>query len=391
MNELFGIPMDSLAVVLAVLVAVALGPWARSRYGTACCSSSASATSRADAARTALIVVGLMLGTTIIAAALTTGDTMSHTIRSTATKALGETDEVVSAAGRREDISGELGAGDGHRLLRCSGRTSAIESALASDLVDGVTGAIVEEVAVQAPATAADRADGHPLRDRSVAHGGLRPDSRRRRREVVARRPWPGEIYLNDRSRRASSRAESGDPRDDLRRRDPGPRFACARSSTSTAPAQPMRRCCVPLDRAQALLGKQGRIKHVLVSNRGERDDGVGLTDEVAEPLQPTHRSLGLEVATAKQDALDDADEAGNAFMSLFTTFGTFSIAAGILLIFLIFVMLAAERRGELGIARAVGTRRGHLVQMFVFEGAGLRPRRRRGRRALGASSPTGW
>ena len=55
--------------------------------------------------------------------------------------------------------------------------------------------------------------------------------------------------------------------------------------------------------------------------------------------------------------------------MSLFTTFGSFSIAAGILLIFLIFVMLAAERRGELGIARAIGTRRGHLVQMFLFEG----------------------
>jgi len=31
--------------------------------------------------------------------------------------------------------------------------------------------------------------------------------------------------------------------------------------------------------------------------------------------------------------------------------------------------MLAAERRGELGIARAVGTRRGHLVQTFLFEG----------------------
>ncbi len=55
--------------------------------------------------------------------------------------------------------------------------------------------------------------------------------------------------------------------------------------------------------------------------------------------------------------------------MSLFTTFGSFSIAAGILLIFLIFVMLAAERRGELGIARAVGMRRGHLVQMFLYEG----------------------
>jgi putative ABC transport system permease protein len=32
--------------------------------------------------------------------------------------------------------------------------------------------------------------------------------------------------------------------------------------------------------------------------------------------------------------------------------------------------MLAAERRSELGVARAVGTRRGHLVQMFLYEGA---------------------
>src|SRR5204863_4682672 len=51
-------------------------------------------------------------------------------------------------------------------------------------------------------------------------------------------------------------------------------------------------------------------------------------------------------------------------------TFGSFSIAAGILLIFLIFVMLAAERRGELGIARAVGTQRRHLVQLSLHEGA---------------------
>ena len=39
------------------------------------------------------------------------------------------------------------------------------------------------------------------------------------------------------------------------------------------------------------------------------------------------------------------------------------------LLIFLIFVMLAAERRSEMGMARAIGMRRGHLVQMFVSEG----------------------
>ena len=50
--------------------------------------------------------------------------------------------------------------------------------------------------------------------------------------------------------------------------------------------------------------------------------------------------------------------------------FGQFSVGAGVLLIFLIFVMLAAERKHELGIARAVGMRRGHLMRMFAFEGA---------------------
>ncbi|GIV77021.1 MAG: hypothetical protein KatS3mg050_1415 [Litorilinea sp.] len=71
----------------------------------------------------------------------------------------------------------------------------------------------------------------------------------------------------------------------------------------------------------------------------------------------------------SKQFALQGADIAGLAFGSMFTVFGAFSILAGVLLIFLIFVMLAAERRSELGIARAVGMQRGHLVQMFVSEG----------------------
>jgi putative ABC transport system permease protein len=39
------------------------------------------------------------------------------------------------------------------------------------------------------------------------------------------------------------------------------------------------------------------------------------------------------------------------------------------MLIFLIFVMLAAERKPEMGISRAVGAERRHLVEMFVFEG----------------------
>ncbi|HEX4777142.1 MAG TPA: FtsX-like permease family protein, partial [Acidimicrobiia bacterium] len=86
--------------------------------------------------------------------------------------------------------------------------------------------------------------------------------------------------------------------------------------------------------------------------------------------VRPVLATRGLEAQDLKRTGLDQADKAGASFMQMFSTFGTFSIAAGILLIFLIFVMLAAERRAEMGVARAIGTRRAHLVEMFLFEGA---------------------
>jgi putative ABC transport system permease protein len=64
------------------------------------------------------------------------------------------------------------------------------------------------------------------------------------------------------------------------------------------------------------------------------------------------------------------AERIGSTYTSLFLLCGLFAIAAGVALIFLIFVMLAAERRAEMGMARAVGTKRRHLIQAFVAEGA---------------------
>ena len=95
----------------------------------------------------------------------------------------------------------------------------------------------------------------------------------------------------------------------------------------------------------------------MLISNRGDRG-GVGAhRSRSCAACSPTLKPLGLEADDGRSRTRSRRPtQAGNAFMSIFTTFGAFSIAAGILLIFLIFVMLAAERRGELGIARAVGT-----------------------------------
>ena len=76
-----------------------------------------------------------------------------------------------------------------------------------------------------------------------------------------------------------------------------------------------------------------------------------------------------FRVFESKRRFLEIADEAGSFVTTFFLVMSLFSIAVGILLIFLIFIMLAAARRSEMGMARAVGAKRGHLVQMFTFEG----------------------
>jgi len=76
-----------------------------------------------------------------------------------------------------------------------------------------------------------------------------------------------------------------------------------------------------------------------------------------------------LVVDDSKRDTLDSGELAASAFTTIFIVAGLFGITAGLVLIFLIFVMLASERKSEMGMVRAVGAQRGHLVEMFVFEG----------------------
>lgn len=106
-----------------------------------------------------------------------------------------------------------------------------------------------------------------------------------------------------------------------------------------------------------------GRVQSILA------DTGWG-SKLMRERLSRLFDSLSeLVVEDSKRDTLDSADLAASAFTSIFVASGLFGIAAGLVLIFLIFVMLAAERKSEMGMARAVGAQRSHLVEMFVFEG----------------------
>jgi putative ABC transport system permease protein len=108
----------------------------------------------------------------------------------------------------------------------------------------------------------------------------------------------------------------------------------------------------------------------VLVSNTGGVFDGADRTDTVAAALDDRLGGIdGVEVVTVKQDVLDDAEAAGTELRALFSSLGTFSALVGVLLLVNLFVMLAEERKTELGMMRAVGLRRSHLVRLFALEG----------------------
>ena len=67
---------------------------------------------------------------------------------------------------------------------------------------------------------------------------------------------------------------------------------------------------------------------------------------------------------------LDDAESQGAGLTEFFSMIGSFSVLAGILLLINLFVMLAEERKTELGMLRAVGFTRRRLTRAFAIEGA---------------------
>jgi putative ABC transport system permease protein len=108
----------------------------------------------------------------------------------------------------------------------------------------------------------------------------------------------------------------------------------------------------------------------IVVSNKGGVEDAASYSDDVADSIRAELGSEGAaRVETSKQDLLRVAKESGDEFSNLFLGIGTFAIIAGILLLVNIFVMLSEERKGQLGMLRAVGMRRSDLVRVFIIEG----------------------
>jgi putative ABC transport system permease protein len=146
----------------------------------------------------------------------------------------------------------------------------------------------------------------------------------------------------------------------------------------------------VTLNTAQALTFQPGFVNYVAITNTGGLRDSIQYTSTVGlvanQTLNKTQGQLGnfacktspnavgnstpyLCAYGAKEAAVNSATSGAQSLENLFSVLSTITIVAGIVLIINMFIMLAEERKSEMGMARAVGMKRGQLTKLFLFEG----------------------
>ncbi|HZK51265.1 MAG TPA: FtsX-like permease family protein, partial [Actinomycetota bacterium] len=111
--------------------------------------------------------------------------------------------------------------------------------------------------------------------------------------------------------------------------------------------------------------------EQLLISLDGGVLDTRDISDAAVADLDAALAGFGnVEIEASKAAVLDNAESQGAGLSKLFSTIGSFSVLAGILLLINLFVMLAEERKTELGMLRAVGFTRRRLTRVFAVEGA---------------------
>jgi putative ABC transport system permease protein len=318
-------------------------------------------------AQTVLIVFGLMLATLLITAAFGTGDTMTYSMRQAFTAGLGGTDILIE---RVNPIISFNGPPDFNRP-RPTFDEAVLDQVKADwgtdDRIDGWSGEFQQMGALVD--TDSQQGAGQTFIT------GIDADTRQTtgdlpRRDGGVFNPadlQPGEILL-DKSAADKLDAQVGH-KINIAVNDETKTFIVRDIVGVASPSSQFPVAYVTLGDIQEMYDAPGQLTNINVSLRGGPLDGLEYSDEVADKLKTLVDTEVYSVQEIKQGNLAFANLFGNLFTTIFLGTALFSIAAGILLIFLIFTMLAAERKSEMGMARAIGTQRGHLTQMFAFEG----------------------
>jgi putative ABC transport system permease protein len=373
MDKIFGISMASIMMVLIVLLALCLLSVAWIAWRRPVIFKIGVRNIPRRKAQTILIVIGLMLSTMIIAAALGTGDTIDYSFTADIYSNLGDIDELVVYS--QQPV---VKAADSTTTIPDSA-LNVVNQAVGSDPnVDGTLALLQVHVPVGNRAKNQGEPDVVLLGADPERIGDFGGIEAKNGDEIDLANLGSGEVIISE---EAADKLEAavGDTITVIYNNKLIPLnvTAIAKDSyLSGVRRDPATGLVVPgmvmkLEDVQKLTGQQGLLSSIAISNAGDARGGVDKTDAVVDALSPALTGQSLGVEKTKANALDDSETFSNVFTALFLVLGLFSIAAGILLIVLIFTMLAAERRSEMGMARAVGAQRSQLIQQFVSEGAG--------------------
>ena len=308
---------------------------------------------------TLLVVLGSSLGTAIIAASFLVGATFNASVRDGARTRLGPIDQEVTLA-NASDVDRVMALLSSPSMAHVDGvlptvRASASVTTSAAGAVRVEPAADVAEVNFDA----ARRFGGHPD-DTGFSRAGVTPGS--------------GDAVIG--SRLATKLAvRAGDTLvlhaygadRPLVVRTVLPEIGVAGSADLFVAPGTLK----ALNASSAIAETQAPIGQVAVSDNGRVFNSTDNSDAVAAEIRSRTASVqGVNISSSKSDLLRDARDEGRSMGTLYTGVGVFSVLAGILLLVNLFVMVAEERKRELGLTRAMGLKRWHLIRIFTLEGA---------------------
>jgi len=388
-KELFGIPTVNIMVVLlallscAVLTVITIGLTNRTMFRMGI------RNVPRRGLQSALVVTGLSLATLITTASFVTGDTIDHSLTSDTYRLFGRTDLDITWNGERQWMRDAGATAEGPQHLVPGSVVNLLETQFAGDAdIETFVPFLHERAAVvntrSGSAVAAAQLNGVDLQ-RLARAGGLTLlgggaadlnalDSRtvflsaRAAEDLDAVVGDAVEIYVDGTPYAFTVGAIV---RDEVASGMLG-------MSYSTVPGGVV----IGLAELQRLYGYQdGEISSIMVALDGGIRDTLDIAPATTQRLAAFFAAgdtqvvgvdgerLAVDVSAAKLDTVVTSESMANEITAVFLVLGLFSMAAGVILIFMIFVMLAAERRAEMGMSRAVGAQRSQLVQAFIVEG----------------------
>ncbi len=367
METVFGLSMDVIMIVMLVISIIVLAFLAFFAWRNPLILRLALRNIPRRRAQTVLIVFGLMLATLLITAAFGTGDTMTYSMRQAFTAGLGGTDITIEKVNPIIAFNGPPDFNRPQPTFDASFLDQLKTKWGNDDLIDGWS-AELQQIG--------------PLIDTDSQQGsgqtfvtGITADARQTTGDFTTLAGGSfnpadlqsGQVLL-DKSAADKLNAQIGH-KVNIVVNGQTMTFTVRDILGIASPSSQYPVCFITLSDMQQLYNSPGQISVINISLKGGELDGLKYSDEVSDKLKTILDTSIYSISEVKQDNLDTANLIGNLFTTIFLGTALFSIAAGVLLIFLIFTMLAAERKSEMGMARAIGTQRGQLTQMFVFEG----------------------